>query len=163
MAARCPNGHTLGLPLCVVSRSGPHGLFLFAIGRKSHLPPFLYCFAMFVHDPVPDDSNELCIVSHTSGTVTAEATSVVGLPSDGFHPTKTHPGSGNHYAETLLCSNWLRIDFEYTYGKRCWDQLCVISLSLAQNGPEARITCAPYWSKPKVKLDCVFLTNVEQT
>jgi len=66
---------------------------------------------------------------------------------------KWHPSCGNATVFKLVtyCSN---CDFEYTYGQR--GELCVILLSLAQNGPEARITCAPYWSKSKVKLDCIF-------
>ena len=42
-------------------------------------------FAIFIHYPVPNDSNELCILSHTDVTGTAE-TSVLSVR--GFRPIK---------------------------------------------------------------------------
>ena len=48
---------------------------------------FLYYFAIFIHDPVPNDSNKICILSHTDVTATVE-TSVVSLID--FPQTKTH-------------------------------------------------------------------------
>ena len=57
---------------------------------------------MFGHDPVPNDSDELNIRSHTGITATAE-TSVVG--SIGFHPTKPQPEGWNYYADTFFISN----------------------------------------------------------
>ena len=64
---------------------------------------FLCYFAIFLHDPVPNDSNELCVVPHS---VTAEASVVHFID---FHPTKTHLEGGNHYANKLLLSNCLHI------------------------------------------------------
>ena len=65
--------------------------------RKFRLPPcrVYFNFTFFIHDPVPNDSNELSVRSHTGVTVTAE-TSVVSVID--FHPTKTHPEGGNYYA-----------------------------------------------------------------
>ena len=64
-----------------------------------------------------------------------------------FHPTTTtHIEGGNGYAESYCfqivcnCSNF---DFEYSYKQRNGDQLCAVSLSITQNGPEMRITCVP--------------------
>ena len=39
------------------------------------------------------------------------------------------------------CSNLTVI---YAYGQHGRDQLCLVLLSIAQNGPGARITCMPY-------------------
>ena len=45
------------------------------------LPPY-NCYTIFIHDPVPNDLNELSIVLHTDITVTAETSTVslVGFP-----------------------------------------------------------------------------------
>ena len=87
------------------------------------------------------DLNELCNISHTAVTAKAE-TSVVSFI--GFHPTQTHIDSGNYYADKLLYFKWFpycrRFEFEYAYGHQGGNQLCVVSLSIAQNGTETRIT-----------------------
>ena len=66
---------------------------------------FVY-FAIFIHVLVPDDSNELCSLSHT-GTIATAETSVVCFKA--FHPTKTHLEGGNYCADKLLFSTGLRI------------------------------------------------------
>ena len=68
-------------------------------------------FAIFTQDPVLNDSNELCIISHTGGTVRAD-TSVVSFI--GFHPTTNCLESRNYYADKLLFSNCLRIAVNLT-------------------------------------------------
>ena len=49
--------------------------------KRDYLP-FLCTFSTFIHDPVPNDWNGLCIISHTGVTATEE-TSVVNCI--GFH------------------------------------------------------------------------------
>ena len=43
--------------------------------------------------------------------------------------------------------SYLHIAVNWTL--RCVDWLCMDSLSIAQNGPETRITCVPYLKNPK--------------
>ena len=62
-------------------------------------------FPISIHDPIPDDSNKLCVLS-PNGTVRAK-TSVASFI--GFQPTKTHLEDGNYYADKLLFSSCLRI------------------------------------------------------
>ena len=59
---------------------------------------------MFMHDPVPNDSNELYILSHTSVTTTAEISFFYRYPQ-----AKTLLQGVNYYAEKLLFSNDLPI------------------------------------------------------
>ena len=67
---------------------------------------FLGYFAILIHDPVPNESKELCILSHTSVAASAE-TSIVRFMR--FYPTKPHLEGGNCYTDKLLVSHYLRI------------------------------------------------------
>ena len=67
---------------------------------------FLGYFVIFAHDPVPNDSNMLCIILHMGITATGEICIVSFI---GFHPTKTHLEGGNYYAAKFLFSNCVRI------------------------------------------------------
>ena len=46
-----------------------------------------FFYAIFIHDPIPNDLNKLCIILHMGVNVIAE-TSVLSFL--GFHPTKSH-------------------------------------------------------------------------
>ena len=50
-------------------------------------------FVNFIHGPVPNDSNELCILSNTEIFVVSFIC---------FYPTKRHLEGGNNYADKLL-------------------------------------------------------------
>ena len=69
----------------------------------------LLCYlAIFMNDSVPNDSNELCILSHKDVSATADTPDVSFI---GFHPTKKNLE-------------------EYAHGQRDGDRLCVVSLSI---------------------------------
>ena len=100
---------------------------------------FLCYFAIFVHDPVPNDSKESCYFS-TAVTSTAE-TSVVSVSS--FHPTKTHLGGGSIYVIIFkLVAYCSYFDLKHTHGQQNGGQSCAVLLSIAQNGPDKEsLTC----------------------
>ena len=75
--------------------------------------------AILIHNPVPNDSIEFCILSRTDVTATAE-TCVGSLCCKcyRFPPNKTHLERGNYYVDKLvllLCSNCLRIAIILTF------------------------------------------------
>ena len=61
-------------------------------------------FAIFIHDPVSNDSNELRFLSHTGVTATAE----IPVVFIGFHPKKNLE-VWNYYEDKLVFSNCLRV------------------------------------------------------
>ena len=61
---------------------------------------FLCYFAIFIDDPVPNDSNEFCILSPTGVTATEETSFVIFIC---VHLIKAHIEGGNcNYADKLL-------------------------------------------------------------
>jgi len=84
--------------------------------------------ANLIHVPVTNDSNELCIPSHAGVTTTPE-TSVVR--STGSHLTKPHlDRSWELVCRWVTICKWFAYyntcDFEYTYGQRGADRLCMV-------------------------------------
>jgi len=67
--------------------------------RNCRLPPHLISRFCHFHDPVPDDSYELCVISLMG---------VVGLFYK-FPPNTIHPEGGNYYVDKLLFKSCLRI------------------------------------------------------
>ena len=53
------------------------------------------------------DTNELCILSHTSVTATAETSVVTFI---GFHATKPHLECGNYYTDTFFYCLRIAVD-----------------------------------------------------
>ena len=47
----------------------------------------------------------------------------------------------NYYFQSVCVLN--TFDFQYAYGQRGGDQLCVVSVNIAADGPETRLTCMP--------------------
>ena len=81
------------------------------------------------------------------GETATAATSVVSFI--GFHPTKSHLEDGNYYADKSLFSYCLHTSVILTcnvhinYVERGGGQFCMVSLSIAKNRLEKRITCVP--------------------
>ena len=156
----------------IVSHLPPHcfstAAILFLICRHivSQLPPYCFStaailflgrFCNFLSCSGPNDSNELCILSHMGVTATAEASVVRFI---GFRPTKTHLEGRNYSAEFFLFSNGLPIAVIVTLNAPTdneMGQLCLVSLSIAQNKPETRITCVTYLTKYRSNVGWVAL------
>ena len=100
-------------------------------------------------DPVPTiRTNYVFFLSHTGVNVPAE-TPVTRCNLYRFPRHKnTHLEDGNGYPDELLFfqlfAYWNNFDFEQTYGQRGGDQILMVSLRVAQNGPETRSTMYNY-------------------
>jgi len=88
---------------------------------KSLRPP--YILSVSIHDLVLYDSSELCSLSHTGVTATAESSTVCFIV---FHPTKTCLEGGNYYADKLLFSNYLHIEVIMTLNTHIYEQCSVV-------------------------------------
>ena len=91
-----------------------------------------------VHDPTPNDSNQLCIILHTAATATSETFIVHFI---GFNTTKPHLEGGNYYVCVMQY-----FDFVYTYSGV---QMCIISLRVAKSALEIKIVCMPNKYMPR--------------
>ena len=64
------------------------------INKKTSLFSIVLCYiSVCIHDQIPNDSNELHIISHT-GVIASAETSVINCI--GFHPTKPNLEGGNY-------------------------------------------------------------------